>query len=49
MGVCSRMVKTANGGWERKEYTRPTIIQYTVMAWVVQTREIKDYKLTVQK
>ena len=26
MGVCSRMVKTANGGWERKEYTRPTII-----------------------
>ena len=25
--VCSRMVKkTTNGGWERKEYTRPTII-----------------------
>ncbi len=26
MGVCSRMVKTANGGWEQKEYTRPKII-----------------------
>ena len=26
MGVCSRMVRTNNGGWERKEYTRPTII-----------------------
>ena len=26
MGFCSRMVKTINGGWERKEYTRPTIV-----------------------
>ena len=22
MGVCSRMVKTTNGGWGQKEYTR---------------------------
>jgi hypothetical protein len=25
-GMCTRMVKTANDGWQRQEYTRPTII-----------------------
>ena len=26
MGVCTRMVKTKNDGWQRTQYTRPTII-----------------------
>ena len=26
MGKCTRMVKTKNDGWQRSEYTRPTII-----------------------
>ena len=28
LGVCTRMVKTKNDGWQCKEYTRPTIILF---------------------
>jgi len=27
MGICTRMVKTKNDGWQRQQYTRPTIVK----------------------